>query len=726
MNIISSAAHADVLALVIQIAVLLLVAKVFGELVQRWGQPSVIGEIFAGVVLGPSFLGGLIPWFPGTIIPSTPIQGYLLETISLIGAILLLLITGFETDLNFIARRGRTAALISLGGILLPFVTGFYLGQFLPDDLLTDPNNRHVFALFIATAMSISAIPVIAKVLIDLKLIRRNLGQIIIASGMIDDAIGWTLLSVVVGMVAANGFTWINLFSSVAKVLVFIVLSFTVGFYIVKKSLAFIQDKYHDNDKILSLVLVLTFAWGALAQALHLEVVFGAFAIGIIFGQMQRLPHNVVEKIRSFAMSVFTPIFFAVVGLKMNISALVDTRLFLIALLVIFIASFGKIIGVYVVSRYIAKHDHWTALSYGAALNARGGMEIIVASIGLSIGILTNEVFSMIVLMAIVTSVMAPILLRYTLKHIESDEDEIERLQEEAAIKLSTIKNIHRVLIPIRFDPQQTNYNNLIIQIVKFSLLSKIAAKNSLSITLLSIVNKDQKEEARIMLNDLSKDLNASELVKKILDKDGDIANQILGEAQKDYDMLILGTVNNHKDSESLFSPLMDTLVRMSPTMVTTVVYAKNIAEDWQLKSFLIPTNGSISSRNAAELAYFTAAPEDSVTILNVIARDKNYWGNFIYNKAHNIQAIIARSLVDELVDLGKFYKIKAEGKVKIANDVDTEILKTSTDEKVDLLILGTEIKPASERLFLGPSVERILHEATCPVVIINAHNISA
>ncbi|MEB3316330.1 MAG: cation:proton antiporter [Candidatus Melainabacteria bacterium] len=726
MNIISSASHADVLALVIQITVLLLVARVFGELLRRWGQPSVIGEIFAGVVLGPSFLGRLIPCFSGTIIPSTPIQGYLLETISLIGAVLLLLITGFETDLNFIARRGRTAALISLGGICLPFITGFYLGQFLPDDLLTDPNNRHVFALFIATAMSISAIPVIAKVLIDLKLIRRNIGQIIIASGMIDDAVGWTLLSVVVGMVAANGFTWINLFSSVSKVLLFIVLSFTVGFYIVKKSLSFIQDKYNDNDKILSLVLVLTFAWGALAQALHLEVVFGAFAIGIIFGQMQRLPHNVIEKIRSFAMSVFTPIFFAVVGLKMNISALVDTRLFLIALLIIFIASFGKIVGVYMVSRYIAKHDHWTALSYGAALNARGGMEIIVASIGLSIGILTNEVFSMIVLMAIVTSVMAPILLRYTLKHIESDDDEIARLKEEAVTKLSTIKNINRVLMPIRFDPQQTNYNNLIIQIVKFSLLSKIADKNSLSITLLSIVNKDQREEARIMLNDLSKDLKASELVKKVLDREGDIANQILSEAQKDYDMLILGTVNNHKDSESLFSPLMDTLVRLSPTMVTAVVYAKNIAEDWQLKSFLVPTNGSISSRNAAELAYFTAAPEDSVTILNVIARDKNYWGNFIYNKAHNIQAIIARSLVDELVDLGTFYKIKAEGKVKIANDVDAEILKTSTDEKVDLLILGTEIKPASERLFLGPSVERILHEATCPVVIINAHNISA
>lgn len=114
------------------------------------------------------------------------------------------------------------------------------------------------------------------------------------------------------------------------------------------------------------------------------------------------------------------------------------------------------------------------------------------------------------------------------------------------------------------------------------------------------------------------------------------------------------------------------------------------------------------------------------MTILNVIARDKNYWGNFIYNKAHNIQAIIARSLVDELVELGKFYRIKAEGKVKIANDVDSEILKTSIDEKADLLVLGTEIKPASERLFLGPSVERILHEAVCPVVIVNTHSTTA
>lgn len=726
MNTINSASHADVLALVTQIAVLLLVARVFGELVQRWGQPSVIGEILAGVILGPSLLGAAVPEIYGVLIPGNPVQGYLLETISLIGAVLLLLITGFETDLNFIARRGRTAALISLGGIFLPFASGFYLGQLLPEDLLTDPNNRQIFALFMATAMSISAIPVIAKVLIDLNLIRRNIGQIIIASGMIDDAVGWTLLSIVVGMVASHGFTWFNFFSSISRVLIFIILSFTLGFYLVKKGLSFLQEKFNDNEKILSLVLIMTFAWGALAQFLHLEVVFGAFAIGIIFGQMPRLPHSVIEKIRSFAMSVFTPIFFAVVGLKMNISALVDLRSAVIALIVILIASFGKIVGVYTVSRFIAKHDHWTALSYGAALNARGGMEIIVASIGLSVGILTNEMFSMIVLMAIVTSVLAPILLRYTLKHVEADHAELERLEEEAATKLSTIKNISRVLIPIRFDPDRANYNNLIIQIVKFALLSKIAAKNPLSITLLSIVNKEHKEDAKNMLNDLSKDISAVELNKKVLDREDDIANQILNEAQKDYDMLILGTVNNHKDSESLFSPLMDTLVRLSPTMVTTVVYAKQIPEDWQLKRFLVPTNGSISSRNAAELAYFTAAPEDPVTILNVIARDKNYWGNFIYNKSHNIQAIIAKSLVDELVELAKLYKIKAEGRVKIANDVDAEILKTSNDEKVDLLILGTEIKPASERLFLGPSVERILHEATCPVVVINTHNVSA
>ena len=168
MTLITSAPHLDVLALIIQVCVLLLFAKLFGELAQRLNQPAVIGEILAGIVLGPSLLGKILPFFYGTVIPANPTQCHLLEIVSLIGAVLLLLVTGFETDLNFISRHGKTALLVSWGGIILPLVTGFYLGKYLPDFLLANPAQRDVFSLFIATAMSISAIPVIAKVLIDM------------------------------------------------------------------------------------------------------------------------------------------------------------------------------------------------------------------------------------------------------------------------------------------------------------------------------------------------------------------------------------------------------------------------------------------------------------------------------------------------------------------------------------------------------------------------------
>jgi nucleotide-binding universal stress UspA family protein len=372
------------------------------------------------------------------------------------------------------------------------------------------------------------------------------------------------------------------------------------------------------------------------------------------------------------------------------------------------------------VSRWVLKHDRWTALSYGAALNARGGMGIIVASIGLSAGILTNEMFSIIVLMAVATSIMAPLILRYTLVHLKPDEDEHHRLKEEELKDMSLVKNIYKVLIPVRFQVEK-DYVFMLTQAVKFYILEKIAAKNPLSITLLSVVSKDQKEEAKKMLDVLGKNFNSKELIKKVVESN-DVSNQVLNEAQKDYDMLMLGTVNSGKNSESLFSPVTDSLVRLSPSPITAVVYAKDIQENWKPKNILVPINGSVASRNAAEFAYFLAGQEDQVTILNIIARDRNYWGHFIYNKTYNVQSVIAHSLVDELVDLGMFYKVSAKGKVRIANDLESEIVNITSSENIDLIVLGTSIKPASERLFLGPTVERIIKSASCPVIILNTY----
>ncbi len=404
VHIFTAAPHYNVLVLLSQIAILLFTARAFGEIAQRLGQPAVVGELTAGIVLGPSLLGKIFPAIRGFIIPAEPLQGHLLETISLLGAIFLLLITGLETDLKLIRRHASTAIGVAGGGIILPFVSGFLLGQFLPDSLLVDPQKRIIFSLFVATAMSISAIPVLAKVLMDMKLMRRDIGQMMIACGMIDDTVGWVLLSTVAGLAAGHAVTIVSVLSTVGTVIAFFFLSFTLGRFLVKKSLDFVQDQVMSQDRLLTLVVVLTFLWAAISQSLHLEPVLGAFVMGVILGQMPRLPASIHTTLKSLTLGIFAPIFFAVAGLKVNALTLFDHSLLLITAIVILTATFGKVIGTYCGARLIDRCDPWWALAFGAGLNTRGTMEIIVATIGLSLGILSQEMFSIIVIMAMATS----------------------------------------------------------------------------------------------------------------------------------------------------------------------------------------------------------------------------------------------------------------------------------------------------------------------------------
>lgn len=241
----TAAPHHDVLVLLFQIALLLFAARAMGEIAQRMRQPSVVGEILAGIILGPSLISGIFPAVGAWIVPQGAVGGYLLEVVSLLGALFLLLITGLETDLGLIRQHARTAIGVSFGGILVTFGTGFALGWYLPEDLLAQPGQGHrlVFSLFVATAMSISAIPVIAKVLMDMNLMRRDIGQTIIAAGMSDDTVGWILLSIVAGLAGTGVITGESVFRAVGSVVLFLLVSFTVGRWLVKRLLDLVQDE---------------------------------------------------------------------------------------------------------------------------------------------------------------------------------------------------------------------------------------------------------------------------------------------------------------------------------------------------------------------------------------------------------------------------------------------------------------------------------------------------
>ncbi|MCE3235606.1 MAG: sodium/hydrogen exchanger [Vampirovibrio sp.] len=431
----------DIPALLLQLAILLITARMLGELAQRCKQPAVVGEILAGIVLGPSLLSGLFPAFGAWFIPNTPIQGHLLALVSLIGVMFFLLTIGLETDVSMIRKQARSALGVALGGLVIPLIVGFFLGQFVPDTLLVNPDHRIVFALFMAIAMSISAIPVIAKVLMDLSLIRRTIGQTVIASAMIDDLVGWILLSIVIGMASGQELTLHSVGLSVLTVTGFMLVSLTLGLWAVKHLFNSVQSKLRMPDKQLTLIVTLMLIWGTIGHALGIEALLGAFTVGIIFAQIPQLNSDTVSKLKSISLGIFTPIFFAASGLKVDVIGLLKPDTLLLTVLVIGIAISCKMIGVYLGARFIGKDDHWTAVFYGAGLNARGSMGIIVANIGFSLQILSQDMFSIITVMALFTSLMTPVIMKIAVKRIDMHDQQSETGAEEKILLVCQEEN---------------------------------------------------------------------------------------------------------------------------------------------------------------------------------------------------------------------------------------------------------------------------------------------
>lgn len=707
----------EILALLIQITVLLLTARLFGEFAQRLGQPAVLGEILAGIFLGPSLLGNLVPFLHGWIIPETEIQKSLLEVITLIGALFLLLITGLETDLQLIKHHAKKTFGIALGELPFSLACGFAFGLFIPDSLLIDPDQRIIFALFIAIAISLSAIPVIAKVLMDLKLIRRDIGQITLAVGMFDDTVAWILLSIVLGLLSGGVVSVATIGFSFLKVILFFGLSFFAGKIIVKYFVEVAQNKIISRDKILTLIIVVAFGLGALAQLIELESVLGAFIAGIIFSQLPSVPKESINKIESMTFGVFAPIFFAGAGLKVNIVDLFQADLIIIGISLIAVAIFSKFIGAYIGARLFAKTDHWTALSFGAGLNARGAIQIIIATIGLSFGVLSQEIYSLIIITAVVTSLMAPVMLRWTLSHVKPEAAEIKRLQMEEQLKDNILNRVHRVLLPVR---TREISKAIPAKLIEARILERLGRKTDLNVTLFTISGENEKSVSAQYLNALGEFFTKLTVNKKVFVSTKTLES-ILDEVKKDYDLLIVGATERNKNSDMLFNPIVDNLVRLSPCS-SIVVQSSNISEDWRPSRILVPTNGSKASKRAAEVAFGIAYHEhDQVHILNVVEGKQGYSSLDIEGSLKERRLTFAHQTVDELKRLGESLNVNTFTEIEIGEEPDSVILKMAQENDFDLIILGTDVRPGSDKLYLGPRVERILNNSSCPVIIVNS-----
>lgn len=394
--------------LLLQIITIIVVARIFGFFCRKIGQPSVIGEIIAGIFLGPSFIGMYFPEFSHFVFPDPQLfpknhSMDILKYLSQIGLVLFMFVVGMELELKTLKNKANDAVVISHASIIFPFTLGVVLAYFIYSEFAPKNVNFLSFALFIGISMSITAFPVLARIVQERGLSKTKLGNIVITCAAADDITAWCILAAVIAIVKAG---------SVLSAIYIIFMAIAYVLFMLKIVQPFLKrlgDK-HSNKESLSKPVVAIFFITLISSAFVTEVIgihalFGAFLAGVIMPANMNFRTIFIEKVEDVSVVLLLPLFFVFTGLRTKIGLLDDWHLWGIALLIIAVAVVGKFLGSALAARFVGQP--WRdSLIIGALMNTRGLMELIVLNIGKDLGVLSDEIFTMLVLMALITTFM--------------------------------------------------------------------------------------------------------------------------------------------------------------------------------------------------------------------------------------------------------------------------------------------------------------------------------
>jgi Kef-type K+ transport system membrane component KefB/mannitol/fructose-specific phosphotransferase system IIA component (Ntr-type) len=420
----------DILVFLLALATMLASARLLGELGRSAGLPLVVGEIAAGIALGPTALGRLAPQWRAWLFPPGAPEA-MIGAYTTTAVVLLLVAVGVEVDLGLLRRRGRGALLTGLLGILLPMASGVALGLLLPDSDLVDPSRRTTVALLLGVALSISALPVIAKTLLDLGLFKSDVGLLVMAAAMIDDIVGWLALSLLLGPVRGARVDLASFAKTVFLAALFATTLLLLGRRLIDVVLARVERmRIAAPGRVLSLVILLALFGAAATQAIGLHAVFGGFVVGLTVGGSQRVKERTRMVVEDFVVNVFAPVFFASIGLRVDFVAAFDLRL---CLLVLVLATIPKLVGCTLGSR-VGGLKWRQAAAVGFGMNARGAMGIILAGLARDAGLLKDQMFVALVMMALVTSLVSGPAMKWLLYREEPEEDVVTLLRRGAFV----------------------------------------------------------------------------------------------------------------------------------------------------------------------------------------------------------------------------------------------------------------------------------------------------
>lgn len=387
--------------LLLQIITIILTARVFGFLCKKIGQPSVIGEIIAGILLGPSFVGMYFPEFSGFLFPKQSLGN--LQFLSQIGLILFMFVVGMELDLKVLKTKAHEAIVISHASIIFPFTLGIGLAYFVYQHYAPQDIKFLPFALFIGISMSITAFPVLARIIQERNLTKTKLGALVITCAAADDITAWCMLAAVIAIVKAGSFI-----SSIYTILMAVAYVFLM-LKLVKPFLKRMGDIYSNKEglskPVVAVFFIILLVSSYATEVIGIHALFGAFMAGVIMPSTTNFRNIFIEKIEDVSMLLLLPLFFVFTGLRTQIGLLNEPHLWQLCGIIILVAVVGKFIGSAIAAKFIGQS--WRdSLIIGALMNTRGLMELVVLNIGYDLGVLTPEVFAMMVIMALVTTFM--------------------------------------------------------------------------------------------------------------------------------------------------------------------------------------------------------------------------------------------------------------------------------------------------------------------------------
>ncbi|MGV7929258.1 MAG: cation:proton antiporter [Spirochaetota bacterium] len=400
----------DIVVLFLGIALMLGTGRVLGELFRRVRLPAVVGEILAGICIGPSLLGRLAPDFFQWIFPAGTRGSTAMEAIVYMGVVFLLLVAGLEVDLSTVLKQGRSVFAMSAFNIALPFALGFGLALFAPG--LFGRGDDIVLALFIGVALSITALPIIAKILLDMRLFHTDFGMLVLASAMINDLFGWIVFSVIVQLASTGAFD-VGFVAKTALLSIAVAVTIlTAVRALINQALPWIERHTEWPGGVIAFVVSIGLVCSAVTEAIGIHAIFGAFLAGIAIGDSPHLREHTKDIINQFINNIFAPLFFVSIGLRVDFLSNFDPVL---TLILIALAFGGKFAGSLIGGR-LAGVPLRDSLLTGSAMSALGAMGIIIGIMALRFGIIPESTYVSIVIMALATSMLSGPLIRLFLK----------------------------------------------------------------------------------------------------------------------------------------------------------------------------------------------------------------------------------------------------------------------------------------------------------------------